>query len=203
MANFASLHGPVGLNRVYVQVPDGPLTAETWLESLRQGKTFATNAPLLQFTLGGQGIGGDLRLPAGRHEVAFTASLRSLVPIDHLEVVCNSKVARRLELGGGREQSEARGTLTINQSGWCLLRAWNEKPHPAILDIYPYGTTSPIYITVGETPARSAEDAAFFTAWIDRILQEVHKHTSWNTEAEKEQVLERLSKARAIYEDRK
>ena len=203
MANFASLHGPVGLNRVYVQVPDGPLTAETWLESLRQGKTFVTNAPLLHFTLGGQGIGGELRLPAGRHEVAFTASLRSLVPIDHLEVVCNGKVERTVELEGGGEQAEARGSLTINQSGWCLLRAWNEKPHPAILDIYPYGTTSPIYITVGEAPTRSAEDAAFFIAWIDRIVQSVQKHTDWNTEAERDQVLKLLSDARAVYEARK
>ena len=54
MANFASLRGPVGLNRVYAKVPKGPLNIESWLSSLKQGHTFATNGPLLGFTLGGQ-----------------------------------------------------------------------------------------------------------------------------------------------------
>ncbi|MGH9805528.1 MAG: CehA/McbA family metallohydrolase [Candidatus Acidiferrales bacterium] len=202
MANFASLHGPVGLNRVYVQVPAGPLAAASWLDSLRRGKTFATNGPLLHFTLGGREAGSELKLPPGEQEVPFTASLRSLVPIDHLEVVCNGKVAHTLELTGGRDQLDIQGKLPLSRSGWCLLRAWNENSHPAILDIYPYGTTSPVYLTLGERPARSREDAAFFIAWIDRILLSVRRHTAWNTQAEREQVIKLLADARAIYEQR-
>ena len=47
MANFASLRGPVGLNRVYVEVPGGPLNIEPWLNEfetrphLRDQRTFA------------------------------------------------------------------------------------------------------------------------------------------------------------------
>ena len=45
MTNFASLRGPVGLNRVYVKA--GPvLTHATFLGALKAGKTFATNGPL-------------------------------------------------------------------------------------------------------------------------------------------------------------
>ena len=47
MANYATLRGPVGLNRVYASVPDGALDSGRWLEALRQGRTFATNGPLL------------------------------------------------------------------------------------------------------------------------------------------------------------
>src|SRR5207248_2175062 len=61
MANFASLRGPVGLNRVYARVPRGPLNSHVWLESLRQGHTFATNGPLLGFSLGDQPIGGEIK----------------------------------------------------------------------------------------------------------------------------------------------
>ena len=57
MANFASLRGPVGLNRVYANVPRGPLDIQSWLSSLKQGHTFATNGPLLGFTLGGRVLG--------------------------------------------------------------------------------------------------------------------------------------------------
>ncbi len=52
MANFASLRGPVGLNRVYVEVPEGKLDIEPWLASLKRGRTFATNGPLLGFVAG-------------------------------------------------------------------------------------------------------------------------------------------------------
>ena len=34
MANFASLRGPVGLNRVYVRLPGGALSLTTWLDYL-------------------------------------------------------------------------------------------------------------------------------------------------------------------------
>ncbi len=102
MANFASLRGPVGLNRVYVEVPDGKLDVEPWLANLKRGRTFATNGPLLGFSLGGHPLGSEVKLPAGTQEVKFKAWLRSIVPIDHLEVICNGTVARELKLDGNR-----------------------------------------------------------------------------------------------------
>src|SRR4029077_17767926 len=71
MANFASLRGPVGLNRVYVKVPAGKLGIDPWLANLKRGRTFATNGPLLGFALGDQPLGGELKLTAGAHEVKF------------------------------------------------------------------------------------------------------------------------------------
>ena len=41
--------------------------------------------------------------------------------------------------------------------------------HP-ILDAYPYATTSPIYVRVGDEAVKSHEDAAYFVAWIDRLI---------------------------------
>ncbi|HXZ41108.1 MAG TPA: CehA/McbA family metallohydrolase, partial [Terriglobales bacterium] len=107
MANFASLRGPVGLNRVYVKVPLGPLDISSWLSSLKRGHTFATNGPLLGFTLGDKEPGDELKLPAGQNRVKFKAWLRSIVPVDHLQVVCNGAVARDLQLSGDRETADA------------------------------------------------------------------------------------------------
>src|SRR5438309_6037035 len=111
MANFASLHGPVGLNRVYARVPSGPLNIASWLGSLKQGRTFATNGPLLGFTLGDREIGDELQLPAGDNKVKFTASLRSIVPIDHLQVICNGQVARDLKLNADRVSADVQDTI--------------------------------------------------------------------------------------------
>jgi TolB protein len=201
MANFASLRGPVGLNRVYASVPQGPLDIhlQTWLSSLKQGHTFATNGPLLGFTLGGRALGDELRLPAGENKVKFSAWLRSIVPIDHLEVICNGRVVRELKLSGDRESADFEDTIPLPQSGWCLLRAWSEKPEHPVLDLYPYATTSPIYVKVDGSAAKPAEDAAYFIAWIDRMIEDAKSNRDWNTEAEKASVLDLLQQARTVY----
>ena len=199
MANYASMRGPVGLNRVYVKVPNGPLNIGTWLDGLKRGRTFATNGPLLGFSLGGKQVGDELRLPSGENKVKVSAWLRSLVPIDHLQVICNGDVVRELkDNSGGIADAEA--TVSISRSGWCLLRAWSEKSEYPILDLYPYATTSPIYVTVeGSKPARNG-DAAYFVAWIDRLIDGAKSNNEWNTETEKNDVLEQLGAARKIYE---
>ena len=112
MANYASLRGPVGLTRVYTSIPKDVTSTVPWFESLKQGRTFATNGPLLGFTLGGKAVGEDLKLPEGENKVMFTAWLRSFVPVDHLEVVCNGRVVRDLNLNGDRQTTDARAGTT-------------------------------------------------------------------------------------------
>jgi TolB protein len=199
MANFASLRGPVGLNRVYVKVPVGPLNIGTWLDSLKRGRTFATNGPLLGFSLGGKQVGDQLSLPAGQNKLKFTAWLRSFVPIDHLQVICNGDVVRDLKLNSDRETADVEDTIPVSGSGWCLLRAWSEKAKHPILDMYPYATTSPIYVTVAGSHPKHSEDAAYFIAWIDRMIDAAKSNQDWNTDAEKNAVMEMLTSARAIY----
>ncbi|PYX96683.1 MAG: hypothetical protein DMG71_05110 [Acidobacteria bacterium] len=203
MANYASLRGPVGLNRVYVKVPSGPPNIAPWLSSLKQGHTFATNAPLLSFTLGGSEAGDDLKL-AGPGQVKFKAAMRSIVPIDHLQIVCNGAVVRDLNTSSkesdDRQSADAEGTLPISQTGWCLLRAWSEKAEYPVLDLYPYATTSPIYVWVAGSQQNASADAAYFIAWINRLTEAAKAGKDWNTEAEKNSVLGLLSRALGVYQ---
>ena len=199
MANYASLRGPVGLNRVYVKVPQGPLNISSWLGSLKQGHTFATNGPLLGFTLDNKEPGDEIKLPAGENKLRLKVWLRSIVPVDHLQVVCNGTVVRDLKMSGDRQIAEVDDTIPISRSGWCLLRAWSEKAEHPILDLYPYATTSPIYVSVAGSSPRSPSDAAYFIAWIDRLAEAARSNQDWNTEAEKTSVLDLLEQARDIY----
>ncbi len=199
MANFASLRGPVGLNRVYAKVPLGPLNISTWVASLKQGHTFATNGPLLGLTLADKQPGDAIKLPAGEDRVKLKAWMRSIVPVDHLQVVCNGKVTRDLKLSADRESADIQELLPLSQSGWCLLRAWNEKSQYPILDSYPYATTSPIYVNVAGSTLKSAEDAAYFVAWVDRLVEAAKANHDWDTDAERTSVLNLLNQARNVY----
>jgi TolB protein len=202
MTNFASLRGPVGMNRVYVNT-GGATDYASWLGAIRAGRTFVTNGPLLGFNINGHGPGGELRLPEGSGHVQARISLRSIVPVDHLEVVRNGRVVATLPLGGDRTSGEFDITLEATQSGWYTLRAWNEADHPLILDGYPFATTSPIYATVGEETIRCGEDAEYFLAWIDRVEEVAQTHTGWNTAEEREAVLRSVAEAREIFQARR
>jgi len=199
MSNYASLRGPVGLNRVYARVPDGKITHAAWLDSLKHGHTFATNGPLLGFTLGGRLPGDELRLPAGERDLKFTAWLRSFVPVDHLQVVCNGKVVRELKLDADRESATEEGSIPASSSGWCLLRTLADGPEMPVLDSFPYATASPVYVSVAGAEPKSADDAQYFLSWIDRMVSSTEANTNWNTAAEKTAVLDNLQRARAVY----
>jgi hypothetical protein len=204
MADYATLRGPVGLNRVYASVANGSmakgsLSHEAWLDALRAGRTFATNGPLLNFSLGGTPIGETLRLEHAQR-VPFAAQLRSIVPLDHAQLVCNGRVVRELALGAHRDALEASSTVPIGASGWCVLRAFTARAVYPILDNFVYATTSPVYISVrGERP-RSSGDARYFEAWIDHLTETTAHYPDWNSDAEKAAVLQELRDARSVYE---
>jgi hypothetical protein len=86
--------------------------------------------------------------------------------------------------------------LPVQESGWYLVRARGDRPAYPILDVYPYATTSPIYVTVAGAPVRSPADAAYFLAWIDRLQKGVEANRDWNSPEEKSEVLTTLQRAR-------
>jgi len=198
MGNYASLRGPVGLNRVYAEVPRGPLKIGPWLGAIKAGRTFATNGPLLRFSLGGEPIGGEVRL-GEKEEVRFSAELWSIVPVDHLQIVCNGKVSQELAMNSERTGAHVDGSIPLEASGWCVLRAFSDKAEYPILDLYPYATTSPVYVSVAGARMHSATDAAYLVAWVDRLISSARSNTSWNTDAEKASVLSMLQEARQKY----
>jgi hypothetical protein len=199
MANYASLRGPVGLTRVYASIPNVATGTASWFDSLRKGRTFATNGPLLGFSLGGKAVGEERRLPAGENRVEFTSWLRSFVPVEHFEVVCNGRVLRELKPAGDRQTVDVRDTITISQTGWCVLRASSDQPEYPVLDDYVYATTSPIYMTVEGSVPKPAEESAFFSSWIDRLVEATKANGNWNTTSERVSILEMLEHARQIY----
>jgi hypothetical protein len=201
MANFASLRGPVGMNRVYVRSGVG-LDYRRWLDSLKAGRSFATNGPLLELTVGGREVGQSLALARGKRDVTVRVRLRSNVPVDHLELIGNGEVAREIPLAGDRTSVAATFTIPVERSGWYLLRARSDRAEYPVLDLYPYATTSPVYVTIGGAPVRSAEDAGYFARWIDRLAEGVRDSREFNSEGERAHVLGQLRDARAEFERR-
>jgi TolB protein len=194
MANFASLRGPVGMNRVYVK-SGSPLDRRRWLNALKAGRSFATNGPLLEFSVEGKGPGEMLELPSGRAGLQAQVTLHSMVPIDSLQVIRNGKVVAEIAVPN-RTSVSTRVKLSAPESGWYLLRARALRPEYPVLDLYPYATTSPVYVTVAGKPIRSPDDASYFIAWLDRLRAGALAHQGWNNDGEKARTLDLIARAR-------
>src|SRR5260370_38931848 len=150
---------------------EGAGTTDLWKDGLLKGRTFAANGPLLNFQLSGEMVGEELAFNAPQTAVPFSAKLRSIVPVDHLEIVCNGRVVKELKLEGKRDTADVTGTIPLKESGRSVLRAWSDKSVYPVLDKYAYATTNPVYVTIAGKLAYSSEDADYFKAWIDRTLE--------------------------------
>ena len=198
MGNYASLRGPVGMNRVFLNVA-APATPAQLKDALREGRTFATNSALLGFEIDGRKPGDTIELAAGRQLVSH-ASLRSIVPIDHCEVVYNGRVVATQALDAARTSADVETTLKLDQSGWLVLRAWNEHADARVQDIYPYATTSPIYIKLRGSAPKFPADANFFVRWLERTLESASARTDYTSAREKADTLDYLASARRKFE---
>ena len=129
-------------------------------------------------------------------------SLRSIAPVEKLEIVSNGVVVATVKLAAGGTRADATISLPVTKSGWYTLRAWSADAVEPVLDIYPFATTSPIYVLVGGAPIRSAGDAKYFVAWIGRVEAAASAHGGWNDAKEKAEVLQRLAAAKAVFQKR-
>ncbi len=198
MANYASLRGPVGMNRVFLDV--GRETSPAALTAaLKGGRTFVSNGPLLGLDIEGARPGGTItRTAPGK--LHYRVALRSPVAVDHLELVMNGKVVEAFALSGDRRRLDAEGQVPAETSGWILLRAWNERADPQVLDLYPYATTSPVYLQLPAGLPPDPTDAAYFVAWLDRVIADAGSRDDYRTGREREATLDYLRKARGDFE---
>ncbi|MFC3814639.1 CehA/McbA family metallohydrolase [Lysobacter sp. GCM10012299] len=195
MANYASLRGPVGMNRVFLEQRSG----DDVLASLKQGHSFVSNGPLLGLIVSGRKPGDTLSLSApGR--ASYRVALRSPVAIQHLELVQDGRVVKQFALTGDRRSFDAEGELELAQGGWVLLRAWNDGADPQVLDLYPYATTNPVWLDLPGGVPPAGEDAAYFAAWLGRVIEAADARDDYNDAEEKRATLDYLRAAQAIYQ---
>ncbi|MGH8026070.1 MAG: CehA/McbA family metallohydrolase [Pseudoxanthomonas sp.] len=196
MANYASLRGPVGMNRVFLDTA-GKRDGESVAAALKNGRGFVSNAPLLGLLVDEAKPGQSTKTGAGKHR--YRIALRSPVAIEHLELVHNGQVVKTFELSGERRSLDASGELALD-GGWLLLRAWNEGADPQVLDLYPYATTNPVWLGQRAPTATARQDAAYFSAWLARVIEAASARGGYNDESERNATLDYLRDAQARYE---
>ena len=196
MANYASLRGPLGMNRVFLDT-GGKRDGASVAAALKAGHGFVSNGPLLGLRVDDAKPGGTTRVAAGKH--GYRVALRSPVAVDHLELVHNGRVVKTFELAGERRSLDDSGELEL-EGGWLLLRAWNDGADPRVLDLYPYATTNPVWLGKPEPTATAQQDATYFSAWLARVIEAASARDDYNDEGERKATLDYLRQAQARYQ---
>ena len=161
-----------GAVRVYVHCPDG-LSYKSWIDNHRLGRTFVTQGPVLRFTVNGQESGATIQLTEPG-SVRISADATAQNGVYSLELVINgeSQVLATADPDNIRQHSQVEKEIMLDKSCWIALRV-NGQPGPA--QNQPFAHSSPVYVTVADAPLRSAKDAEYFIAWIERLRDDVRK----------------------------
>ena len=188
-----------GAFRTYAYLK-GKLTAESWLESIRQGKTFISSGPLLDLRIDGRTPGQKLELPAEGGTIRLEATVWSIVPLERVTLYRNGKVLEEFPLTEGQSAIAIKEELEVSESGWFSLTASGPRRSPPLETGYPMAVTNAIRVYVGDGKIRSRRSAEYFMRWIDRLKQQAEEWPDWRSFEETAHVLGQFDEARRIYE---
>ena len=185
-----------GGDRVYVKI-DGPLDYGKWIDGLRAGRSFVTNGPMLEFSVGPHQLGDTIKLDAAR-ELTVIAKAQSHFPMAKVDVIYNGAVIATVPLLDSKQQATLEAPIKLDRSGWLALRASG----PGHVD-HPVGSldahTSPIYVELAGSPAGARADAELFLKWIDRLSLALRLRDRVPNDELRKHVQNQLEAARAVY----
>ncbi len=190
-----------GAGRVFVQA--GPqLTYDRWIEAYAQGRSFATNAPLLTFTVNGKGPGEEIQLGANLQRVRVEAMALSHVPMQQMEIVVNGRTVAAKKATGDARRIEMKESITLTGSSWIAARVRGTGHRLVPNDKELFAHTSPVYCYRQGKAIRSRSDALFFVGQIDGLIQEVNRRGHFAKQGQKEEALTLFRRAQQVYRQR-
>jgi len=165
-----------GVERYYVQL-DRPFDPDAWYTSFKAGHVFVTNGPMVDFTINGQGMGQEIRVPKGtKLQIAASARLNpDIDALGRLDVIVQGDVVET-ERANGADKIELRRELTANHSMWIAVRATGAREIPAQGPVQELGAiahTAPIYVVVDGQPFWKTEAVADLVRTERQILQDL------------------------------
>jgi len=140
--DYPCLPGLPGRERFYAKL-DGPLDAETWLEAVRKGRTFVTNGPAIELSVG-LALPGEELVLAEASEVPVSGRVRFDPDRDAvvaLELIRDGEVAVRAEAPTSVGEISLETMLEIDRTTWLALRATGVKRGETEIDLRSFFTS--------------------------------------------------------------
>jgi dipeptidyl aminopeptidase/acylaminoacyl peptidase len=198
--NNVNKHTPIGLIRTYAYLGNN-FTAQGWIDAIKNGRTYFSSGPLLEFSLNGKRPGEDVKFGVGGGTVNLEAKVWSFTPLRKAVIWSNGREWKSLPLSTDRKTVDFRETAQVTGSSWFTLNIETD-PYPAAPDAYQQAVTNAVRVYAGGQKIRNRESAEYFLQWIDKLQASADRWFGWRSEAEKKHVFQQFDKARDVYRQR-
>lgn len=191
---------PLGSYRVYVKEPGGH-NASDYVRSLRAGRSFVSNFPLIpEFTVDGADAGSTLTR-TGPATVAVHFRVESSISVSTAQLIVNGVPAQTFPLQAG-----ANGTaqsidtqLNLSQSSWIAVRVDGTTNLPVAVTPNLFAHTGATYVQLDGLPLENTLAAGRFLDQIDSLATFANLRGAWPSEPERTNYFARLDQARIPY----
>jgi hypothetical protein len=195
----------LGSWRTYARLlPGEPFNYHTWIESVRAGRTFVTNGPILSFTVDGQDPGSLLKLPSLEQPVHIVAEVRSFVPVDTLELLLNGQMYHHVEAVGSPPSASFHLDIKLPAAGWLAVRCSGPLVYPETNSPVRFAAhTAPIYIQVqGRPPPVDRESLTLLLDHLEKMMAWAREQARTGNGHLRKRLVEVLETARELLVER-
>jgi len=182
-------------NRVYAQT-GGPFDYETWVEAMRQGKTFITNGPALHLTVDGRDPGSEITADSGQ-VLGSLITWESHYPLNRVEIVYNGTVIAEKIFDNGSTGGQLEADIPVTSDGWVAARAGSDTRDSFAQPIFAH--TSPVYLKSGVNGPEKKAAARWFDGEIERSLDWVNTRGRFYNDAQRREVVDLFREGQAVY----
>jgi hypothetical protein len=181
---------PPGWGRVYADLGNEPLSAESWQKAVRAGRTFATNGPWLELSVDEQGPGSVLDAPSG-----MTLQIRAHVEGPGVETLTLVGPDGDLATGAGPDMEVV---LLVTKPEWVAAVARGPR-HLDVLGPTVFAHTSPVYIDLEGHRVARPDSARWCLNWLERVEHLAAMHGDFADESQLQDLVAVLNRARLFY----
>jgi len=190
-------HKVIGGDRVYVHT-EGKLTYQDWIEGLKKGRTFVSNAPLLFFEVEGRLPGSQLSLDRpGRISVKIEAY--SQVPMGRLDLIANGKVVHSVPGDGTVKVLRYEGQIELTESAWVAARVTGEGHRLLVNNPTLFAHTTPVHCVIQGKPFVDRDSVLYFLDRIKELRQVVLTKALYESPSQQLEALAAIDEAVSIY----
>ena len=182
-------------NRVYANT-GAPFEYESWVEALKQGRTFITNGPALDLLVEGRGPGAEIEA-SPEDALLAVATWKSHYPISRAELLFNGMVVAEESFPAGSTEGRLETDISIRSDGWTAARLSSSTRDSFFQPVFAH--TSPVYVRAGVPSPERKDAAAWLDESIERSLEWVRTKGKFYNDSQRREVADLFREGQKVY----
>ncbi|MBN1164095.1 MAG: CehA/McbA family metallohydrolase, partial [Candidatus Krumholzibacteriota bacterium] len=192
---------PLGGYRTYVDLTGTEFSYSSWLEGLKQGRTFFTNGPIFtsfKVLIFEPGEVADLYLEK-EYKFPVEITVRCAYPLQRAEIVINGEVASTLYPSADPCLIDTALVISYDRSFWIAARAYGPSGPWIPVGDHLFAHTGPVYFDMAGKTARDMDAAGYFVDWIDDLIDLSLTQGHWDNPQDSVRAIWEFRQARDFY----